>query len=459
MKSDLILVIDDDTAFAETQRKTLALEGYSCVVATTGNEGITAIKTDPGAFRLVLLDLRLPDIDGLNVLKKIKALRGDLPIVMFTAFGTIRTAVDAIQLGAFDFLLKPFPRERLLSTIERSLESQSLARENKLLKEQLEAARESGDMATNSEAFLRVLEMAKQVAPTDTTILITGETGTGKERVANIIFNWSKRKGLPFLKVNCAALTESLLESQLFGHRRGAFTGANEARKGLFEEAAGGTIFLDEIGDVSPSLQKKLLRVLQEGEFIPVGENTPRHTDVRIIAATNRDLYASVQAGIFREDLYYRLNVFSIKLPPLRERTDDMALLVREFIEQAAVRTGKTIKGLTVAAIDSCMDYSWPGNVRELQNLIERAAILCKGEWIDAEMLGIGAVQKQLADGDFSWPSRDLPMKEVEKAYVAEMLERKKWSKSLTAKTLGMSRNTLDRKIREYELLAEEELI
>lgn len=454
MENQLILIIDDDTAFAETQRKTLALEGYTCVVENTGQEGIDAVTKSPGEYKLVLLDLRLPDVDGLSVLRSIKSLAPELPVVIFTGFGTVQNAVEAIRYGALDFILKPFPRERLISTVKKSFESQNLVAENRFLKEQLEASRENRGVAAASETFNRVLEMARQVAPTDTTILITGETGTGKERVANLLYGWSKRKGSPFLKVNCAALSENLLESQLFGHRRGAFTGANEERKGFFEEANGGTIFLDEIGDVSPALQKKLLRVLQEGEFIPVGNTSTRKTDVRILAATNRNLSASVRSGIFREDLYYRLNVFSLKLPPLRERVDDIPLLVEEFVGKTSVQVGKTIKGLTVAAMDACMEYCWPGNIRELQNVMERASILCQSEWIDAELLGIGAGTANPDEEalEITWSSEDMSLKEIEGAYVEEMLWRKKWSKSHTAKILGISRNTLDRKIKEYGL-------
>jgi two-component system response regulator HydG len=298
-----------------------------------------------------------------------------------------------------------------------------------------------------------VLDMVRQVAPTEATVLLTGETGTGKERVASLVHEWSPRREGPLLTVNCAALAETLLESQLFGHIRGAFTGAEGARKGFFEEASGGTLFLDEIGDVSHALQVKLLRVLQEQEFLPVGATRPQKTDVRIVAATNRDLRAEVAAGRFREDLFYRLAVFTVHLPPLRERLEDLELLVRGFVDEAVQRVEKQVEGLTPDALDACRSYPWPGNVRELRNVIERAVILCQADRVGPELLGLQAPSATArGEGGFALPPGNLALWQVEKAYIAEILRRTREGKSAAARILGISRKTLDRKIREYSI-------
>lgn len=453
MAKGAILIIDDDHAFAETIRRMLTLDGYSCAVASDQEEALGTLTADPTLFDLALLDMRLGDSDGLELLPKLIALRPDFPVILSTAFGTVQNAVDAMRLGAFDFLTKPFPRERLLSTIERALERFRLVRENELLKSQLKTERGRRTLQTASPAFSMVLEMARRVAPTDATVLLTGETGTGKEGVAQLIYELSQRNRRSFVRVNCAALAENLLEAQLFGYTKGAFTGADESRIGLFEEASGGTLFLDEIGDISASLQTKLLRVIQEGEFMPVGETRSRTTNVRIIAATNRDLKAAVAQGHFRDDLYYRLNVFSLHLPSLKDRLEDLPILTRTFVDESNRRAGKPVKGLNREAEERCRSYSWPGNVRELKNMIERAVILCQGEWIGPELLGLSAAGPSLGPR----VGEELkPLWQVEKEYISTVLKRMGWAKSGAARTLGISRKTLDRKIREFDLAENE---
>ncbi len=440
-----ILIVDDDQPFAATLQTTLELEGHEAETVHTAAEAARLVRTDPEVFDLALVDLRLPDADGLQLLQELLAICPDLPAVILTAYGSVQTAVEAMRFGAFDFLLKPFPRERLLGTVDRAVERDRLVRENRALRRQVEAV-EPGDPVGRSPRFLEVLELARRAAPTDATVLLLGETGTGKERLARYLHRRSRRADRALLTVNCAALADALLESQLFGHRRGAFTGAEETRKGLFEEADGGTLFLDEVGDVSAALQAKLLRVLQEGEFLPVGDTVPRRTDVRVIAATNRDLAAAVAAGSFREDLYYRLHVVTLTLPPLRDRPEDIPAMVEEFVAESARRTGRTVKGLTPGALDACLDYPWPGNVRELKNVVERAVILAPGEWIDAPSLGLATP----GPGPAEPLAEDRPLWQVERDHIFRVLESRGWDKTASARVLGIGRTTLHRKIREY---------
>ncbi|GAB6063997.1 sigma-54-dependent transcriptional regulator [Deferrisoma palaeochoriense] len=452
MEPNRLLLVDDDRVLARTLARSLALAGYEVETASTAEAARRAFHADPEALDLALLDLRLPDGDGLELLEEFRQARPDLPCLVLTAYGSVQTAVEAMRRGAVDFLMKPFPREKLLASVERALERRRLLDENERLRRQLRQTRKSGTIATQSPAFAAVLEMVRRAAPTDATVLITGETGVGKERLAALVHEWSRRRDAPFLTVNCAALAESLLDSQLFGHVRGAFTGADEDRRGLFEEADGGTLFLDEVGDVSPALQAKLLRVLQEGECLPVGATRPRKVDVRIVAATNRDLATDVRAGRFREDLYYRLHVFTVRVPPLRERLEDLPALVQAFVEEANRKTGRAVRGLSAAALEACRAYPWPGNVRELKNVVERAVILCPGEWIGPDLLALGEAAGPTAEGEIRWPGRNLTLREVEAAYIAEVLRRTRWGKSAAARILGISRKTLDRKIREYGL-------
>ncbi|TLN25996.1 sigma-54-dependent Fis family transcriptional regulator, partial [bacterium] len=422
MASGLILIVDDDQPFAETLKKILATSGYSAVVVDNGEDALSTVSVDPNAFALAILDIRLGEEDGLDVLAALRKEFEDLPAIMVTGFGTVKTAVDAMHLGAFDFLEKPFSRERLLTAVERALERYRLLSENRLLKSQLDATRDYSIMNTQNPLFIKALEMARQVSPTDATVLLTGETGTGKERVANFIFENSSRKNGPFIRINGAALSEHLLEAQLFGHRKGAFTGATESRKGLFEEAGGGTIFLDEIGDISPAFQVKLLRVIQEHEYLPVGDTIPRHTDARIITATNRDLKEAVRGGFFREDLFYRLSVFSIDLPPLRKRPEDIPLLSSVFIERANKRLGKAVRGLSIDSFELLKSYTWPGNVRELENVIERAVILASGEWlrpVDFHIPGQNIAQAASFQPDGAGPL--LSLAQVEKLHIASV--------------------------------------
>lgn len=452
MPADSILVVDDDRALAETLCKSLRLEGYRATAAFGGREAAGRVAEDPMGFGLALLDLRLPDVDGLELLKDLRGINADLACVVLSAHGTVQAAVEAMRLGAQDFLVKPFPREKLLATVARGLERSRLVEENRMLRERLRREHAEQGPVGRSAAFARSLDLIRSVAPTEATVLLTGETGTGKEHAAALVHRWSRRADGPFLSVNCAALAESLLESQLFGHVKGAFSGAYEARRGLFEEARGGTLFLDEIGDVSPSLQVKLLRVLEEREFLPVGAPRPRKTDVRIVAATNRDLKAEVGAGRFREDLYYRLHVFQVVLAPLRERVEDIDLLAQVFVVDANRRLGRSVRGFRDQALGLLRAHSWPGNVRELRNEVERCVILCPGEWIGPELVSVGTGGSAARGNGFLWPEQTFSLRQVEGAYVAEVLRRTRWHKSASAEALGIGRKTLDRKIREHGL-------
>ncbi len=400
---------------------------------------------------LLLLDIKMEEIDGIEVLRRVRKLRPQLPVVMMTGHGTIESAVEAIKLGAWDYLTKPFPQEKLFAQVQHVLEAKRLREENQGLRQELQEKRSNVSLVFRSPLFAEAYEMALTVADSPSSILITGESGTGKELIAATIHNRSPRAARRFLAVNCAALTETLLESQLFGHVRGAFTGAVQAQKGLLEEAHGGTLFLDEAGELSPPLQAKLLRVLQEGEFIPVGSTRHRKVDVRFLAATNRDLEAEVRAGRFREDLFYRLNVITLHLPPLRERPEDIEPLARHFLEKASAKTGRRVRRITQEALAALQRYEWPGNVRELENAIERGVILARGEEVTRELLPLKVSEGRPAAGGPA-PPAPLNLREAEALLVGRALEQTGWNKSQAAALLGVTRKTLDRKIREYEL-------
>ncbi len=447
-----IFICDDEPEILRYLDKLLQASGYRVEIFSRGKELLTRLESAPIApCDVILQDVRMPDLDGLEVLKQVRGQCPGLAVVIMTAHGTVDDAVSAIKQGAYDYIMKPFPREKLLGVLERLLDHRRLAEENRQLREELQRGVAGGGDAIvfRSAAFREVYDLTLQVAESEANILIMGESGTGKELIASALHRNSPRRGKPFVSLNCAALSDTLLESQLFGHVRGAFTGAVINQKGLLEEADGGTLFLDEIGDVSPAVQAKLLRVTQEKDFIVLGSTRPRKVDVRFVAATNKDLMAEVRAGRFREDLYYRLNVISINLPPLRERREDIEPLARHFLETAARRMKKEVRAIDDAALEALVRYDWPGNVRELENVIERAVILAKNGMISAGLLPLGGRKEAPA------PAGSPPLvslDEVERRHITAVLRETGFHKSRTAEILGLSRKTLDRKISEYGL-------
>lgn len=450
-----IYICDDEEGMVRYLRKTVAEWGFEAEPFTSPLSLLTRLEgTGAGEGGVLLLDVRMSEMDGLSVLQRIRALRPDLAVIMMTGYGTIDSAVEAIKHGAFDYLAKPFPEERLATAIRHCLEREELLTENRILKKELQSRGGGGEIVFRSDQFRRVYQLALRVAGSDANALVLGESGTGKELIAGTIHFASPRADRRFLAINCAALTDTLLESQLFGHLRGAFTGAAQAQKGLLEEADGGTLFLDEVGDLSPALQVKLLRVLQEGEFLPVGATRPKRVDVRFIAATNKDLEEEVARGTFREDLFYRLNVISLHLPALRDRPEDVEPLAEYFLARAAVKAGRTLKGISPGALAALQDYRWPGNVRELQNVIERGAILAEGETLTAEDLPL-KLHKSSAAADGAGAGEPVTLRDAERIQISRILRRTGWNKSRAARMLDVTRRTLDRKIMEYDLTPE----
>ena len=446
-----ILIIDDDTDNLQSLARIFEREGYAVALAENGRKGLDLLRKE--RFPVVLTDLMMPgEVDGLGVLATARELDLNAEIILMTAYGTVEAAVQAMKVGAYDFITKPFKRVHVLKTVERALEKQRLLHENRSLKRQLQERQGAGEIIGRSPLLSRCLDIVHQAAPTEATILLQGASGTGKELFAKAIVQGSLRADRPFVVVNCAALPESILESELFGYERGAFTGAVQRKIGRFEAAHQGTIFLDEIGEMSPALQAKLLRVLQEGSFERLGGNETRHVDVRVIAATNKDLEREVREGHFRDDLYYRLNVITVRLPGLRERPEDIPLLAWHFLSRTNERNRKQVKGFTDEAIRRLTRHDWPGNVRELENLVERAVILCRGELIDAG---------DLWDRPPSEPG-NLPLKEyriafgatledIERMVIEQTLESVDGDKRRCAQLLGISSRTIYRKLRQEE--------
>ncbi|ABB31298.1 two component, sigma54 specific, transcriptional regulator, Fis family [Geobacter metallireducens RCH3] len=445
-----ILICDDEEGIRRYLQKMFLAKEYDVETFADGTSLLARIEGGTeGDADILLQDVRMPDMDGIEVLKRVKKLRPAMPVVVMTAFGTIDAAVEAIKLGAYDYVTKPFPKEKILGLMENALQLDLLMKENRVLKEELSRPDIPDNIVFTSAKFREVYDLTVQVAGSDANILVLGESGTGKELIAGAIHVNSQRKGRRFLSINCAALSDTLLESQLFGHVRGAFTGAITTQKGLLEEADGGTLFLDEIGDVSAAVQAKLLRVIQEREFIPVGATKPKSVDIRFVAATNKDLAKEVAAGRFREDLYYRLNVITIALPPLRERREDIEPLAMHFLAKYARRIRKNIRGFTPEALQSLQGYRWPGNVRELENVVERAAILTRGDLVTPEVLPI----RPREDAPLLRPDNLLvSLEEMEREHIERVLRQTGFHKSRTAEILGISRKTLDRKIVEYAL-------
>ena len=455
MKKTLtILVADDDATHREVLRTLLEEWGYAVREAVDGEHAVALCREQP--FDLVLMDVRMPKKSGLEALKEIKVHNPAVPVLIMTAFSDVAAAVEAIKSGAYDYLTKPLDFEKLKVVLRNVFAHVGLIRENATLSRSLAATEAQTGMVGRSESMRALWEMVRTIAPTDATVLITGESGTGKELVAKAVHAAGRRARGPFVAVNCAALTESLLASELFGHEKGAFTGADKKHEGHFLKADGGTIFLDEIGEMPLSMQVKLLRVIQEREVLSVGGNKAVPVDVRIIAATNRDLAREVAAGTFREDLYYRLNVVTLALPPLRDRADDIPLLAQYFMARFADKNNKKIKGFTPGAMDRLVRYAWPGNVRELENVIERASILLLGEHISERDLPERFAPAR-GDALTDALTTDCPtLEDVERAVILKTLKRFGGNKTEAAKALGITRKTLHAKLSKYQSAQED---
>ena len=449
MKAE-ILVVDDDAAHVKMLQAVLTHEGYRVCTASHGKAAVEEINRR--FFDLVLMDIRMQNMDGIEALKEIKKISPGIPVLLMTAYASVKTAVEALKSGAFDYLTKPLDTDVLVNTVGKALSFHRLEEENKNLKVALGALSPSGRIIGRSPAMQECLETLRLAAPSAATVLITGESGTGKELIAKALHENSPRKDHPLITVNCAALPETLLESELFGHVKGAFTGATDRKKGRFQLAHQGTIFLDEIAETSPAIQAKLLRVLQEKEFEPVGSGQTVRVDVRVAAATNRDLPSEIAAGRFREDLYYRLNVLQIHIPPLRRRKEDVPLLADFFLSRYAKKNRRRITGFSPRTMDLLMRYDWPGNVRELENIVERAVILSKGEVILPADLP-DTFRKTDADAHARDPGGlgpGRPLKEVEKEMILQTLEMAGGNRTRAAEILGISRRTLQLKLKGY---------
>jgi two-component system, NtrC family, response regulator HydG len=444
-----ILIVDDEPAHCRMLEAVLKAEKYETQRAEDGQSAIEAVTAR--FYDLILMDIRMNRVGGIEALQKIKEISPDIPIVMMTAYASVDTAVKAMKSGAYDYLTKPLDIDELNLIVAKALRHHQLEKENIFLKEQLGTRFDFANIIGRSRPMQDLLETVAMVAPTEATVLIQGESGTGKELIANAIHQNSPRGNHPFIKINCAALPETLLESELFGHEKGAFTGATGRRQGRFQLAHRGSILLDEIAEMSTATQSKVLRVLQEREFEPVGSSETVKVDTRIIAATNKNLQEEVKANRFREDLYYRINVVNVTVPALRERRDDIPLLVDFFLKRYAEKNRRHLKGVTPKAMDLLMRYDWPGNIRELENVVERAVIMGRGDFITPEELP-GAL-KNLDPGDMEIRIEapvGKSLKEMEKAMILRTLEEAGGNRTHAAQILGISRRTLQLKLKEY---------
>jgi len=440
-----LLVADDDPGLRESLERTLTREGYRVVLASDGRAALERVQA--GGVDLIVTDLRMPGLTGLELLRAAKAIRPDVDVILLTAFGTVEEAVKAMKDGAYDFLTKPFRREQLLKLVDKALERRDLIEQNKALKKQLEDIRAKGQMIGASPAFRRMLTLVEQIADSSATILIQGESGAGKELVARAIHERSGRRTGPFVAVNCAALPETLLESELFGYEKGAFTGAAGRKEGRFELAHGGTLFLDEVADLSLVTQPKILRVLQEGEFERLGGTRTLQVDVRIVAATNQDLAEMVKEKRFREDLYYRLNVITVRVPPLRERHEDIRVLAQHYLRVYTAKNGRKLEGFSNEALERLESYAWPGNVRELENLIERTVLLARKDRLDAEDLPEEVAGVKRPPRDAILELVGTPLDEIERRLLDETLRITGGNKTQAAKLLGIDVRTVARKL------------
>ncbi len=442
-----VLVVDDEPSNLASIEKIFQRDGLRVLTADGAKAALEIVRTH--RVQVVLTDLMMPGVSGLELLRALKQLSPDTEVVMMTAYGTVETAVQAMREGAYDFVEKPLKRMTIIKSVRKAAERQSLVAENRSLRNEIKLLTKR-EIVGSSPALRRVLDVATQAAPSSATVLVLGESGTGKELVARFIHDHSARSRAPFVAVNCSAIPETILEAELFGHERGAFTGALTKREGRFARATGGTLFLDEIGELSPSVQVKLLRVLQEGEYEPVGGDTVR-ADVRIVAATNKDLRAEVAAGRFREDLFYRLNVIAVTAPPLRSRREDIPLLVDHFLGVYCAKNARARLEAPREVLKILVDYSWPGNVRELENVIERAVVLCRAEKLSEADLPDYVHQVEGVEPSTLTFSVGTPLDEVERRLIRETLRHARGDKSVAAQLLGISTRTIYRKLGELE--------
>ncbi len=450
-----ILIVDDDPGHLASVKMIIRSWGYYVETADDGDAAVGMVKSEP--IDLILMDVRMTNMSGIEALKQIKAYNPAIPVIIMTAYSSVGSAVEALKSGAYDYLIKPLDFEVLKLTMERASEHVGLKEENRALKAHLRADYDLANIIGRSQSMTKLLDMMSMVAPSEATVLITGESGTGKELIARSLHFNSPRREKPLVVVNCAAITETLLESELFGHERGAFTGADKRRKGRFEHADQGTIFLDEIGEMSSSMQAKLLRVLQEREIQRVGGEETIQVDVRVIAATNRELESEVTQGRFREDLFYRLNVMPLSVPPLRDRQEDIPLLAQHFLKQFAEKNRKTVKGFVPLAMDMLVNYDWPGNVRELENAVERAVILLTGEYITEKQLPLNVTEKYSELETTPTPAEPMmdgtrSLEDIEKEAILATLKASGGNKAEASRRLGITRKTLHNKLKHYGL-------
>jgi len=450
-----ILAVDDEPDMVETVEQILSNADYEVHVATESPKAFDIVaKEHPD---LIITDLVMPELDGINFLERVKAHYPHIPVILLTGYATVDTAVEAMKKGASDYLSKPFHAEELLLRVEKCLTWSETDEENRYLRDRIQRENQNSSIIGQSRALWQVVQLADKVAPTDAAVLLLGESGTGKDLLARTIHNRSMRRDGPFFSVNCATLTENLLESELFGHERGAFTGATETKKGIFEVANKGTLFLDEISETGPSFQAGLLRVVQDGQFLRVGGNRHLRTDVRLISSSNRDIQEAIANGSFRQDLFYRLSGFQIQVPPLRERKEDIPLLARHFVEKFASELRRPVPVITPEALLLLTNYSWPGNVRELRNTIERALILGQGSVIAAEQLpkeitatGFAEPEPELS---FHIPQTGLRLTDLEKSLVEEALDLAEGNQVQAARLLGISRDAFRNRMKKHGLL------
>jgi DNA-binding NtrC family response regulator len=442
-----ILVVDDDAFLRDACNQTLSRHGHSVTLAKSGSKGLELLAK--WSFDLILLDLKMPDEDGLTILATVKERDPDAVVVIITGYGTIETAVQAIKLGAFDFIAKPFTPDELLELVNRVLRNRKLTIENLYLKQRLRQETRDTDIISKSLAMDKVKEMMAMVASTDSTVMLQGESGTGKGLVARKIHEMSPRHGHPFMAVDCGSLVKTLFESELFGHVKGAFTGAESSQHGKFEMAHGGTLFFDEISNINLEIQAKLLKAVEEKCISKIGDHKVIKVDVRIISATNRNLQRALADGLFREDLFFRLNVVSIQLPPLRERKEDVPLLVNHFLDRFSSKQGKPIDGISEDAMKALIAYSWPGNVRELENTVERLVVFARDKMIATQDLVYSNTVLS------SVLSREpLRLEDMERLHIMKVLQRAEGNKTQAARLLGIDRKTLRAKMKKYEILS-----
>lgn len=444
-----VLVVDDEVGIRESIKRILGRQGFDVITASNGEDAFKIIRKQD--IDLLITDIRMAGMDGVDLLKVCKSVSPTTEVIMITGYASVDTAVETMKLGAYDYITKPFKKAELLKAVNKAIEKQTLSLDNIQLKKRLEELDKGMLVGVSSHNMREVIDLVQQVAPSQATVLILGESGTGKEVIANLIHRMSPRGSRPMVKVNCAALPETLIEAELFGYEKGAFTGAVSSREGRFEAADMSTIFLDEVGEIPPEVQVKLLRILQEGKLERLGSNKTITVDTRIIAATNKDLETMMKQGGFREDLYWRLNVISIHLPPLRERKEDIPALVQYFLTRFARKNNKDIKGIEAKAMDVLLGYEWPGNVRELENVIERCVVLDRDSVIATDDLPSELVKDETRKVDHVTIKLGTPLEEVEKILMEEALRYTKGDKNLAAKLLGVSTRTLYRKLGKEE--------